>query len=229
MLFQISHQSGWWSWWNPRLTKDPARSYKPPSVLCWRPYGASRGATKPPWRRWRSPSKRSSRTWESYQRSRKKHATSCHKKWRKMRSTNSGNDLQHTFNEGVKEAIDKVLPLIDNLEMAEWAKQLLKKGSYMIRERWKLIKIADRSDQGWKIVDEYERDPVANDSNAIAIWPKLQWLQICFWKHLQLHVIGRELVGSMHFPNHRIYSNRSRTSNSSRTWSSAKEIVATLE
>ena len=52
-----------------------------------------------------------------------------------MRSTNSGNDLQHTFNEGVKEAIDKALPLIDSLETAEWAKQLLKKGSYMIRER----------------------------------------------------------------------------------------------
>ena len=28
MLFQISHRSGWWSWRSPRLTKDPACSYK---------------------------------------------------------------------------------------------------------------------------------------------------------------------------------------------------------
>ena len=31
----------------------------------------------------------------------------------------------------------------------------------MLRERQKLIKIADRSDQGWKTADEYEKDPVA--------------------------------------------------------------------
>ena len=76
-----------------------------------------------------------------------------------------GNELQHTFNEGVKEAIDEALPLLDNPETAERAKQLLKKGSDMIRERQKLIKIADRSDQGWKTADEYEKDPVANDSD----------------------------------------------------------------
>lgn len=76
-----------------------------------------------------------------------------------------GNELQHTFNEGVKETIDEALPLLDNPETAERAKQLLKKGSDMIRERQKLIKIADRSDQGWKTADEYEKDPVANDSD----------------------------------------------------------------
>ena len=65
----------------------------------------------------------------------------------------------------MKEAIDEALPLLDNPETAERAKQLLKKGSDMIRERQKLIKIADRSDQGWKTADEYEKDPVANDSD----------------------------------------------------------------
>ena len=72
-----------------------------------------------------------------------------------------GNELQHAFNEEVKEATDKALPLLDSPDTAERAKQLLKKGSNMHRERQKLIKIADRSDQGWKTVDEYEKDPVA--------------------------------------------------------------------
>ena len=85
-----------------------------------------------------------------------------------------GNELQHTFNKGVKEAIDEALPLLDNLEAVERAKQLLKKGSNMIHERQKFIKIADRSDQGWKTADEYKKDPVANDSDAVAVWPKLQ-------------------------------------------------------
>jgi hypothetical protein len=76
-----------------------------------------------------------------------------------------GNELQHAFNEGIKESIDEALPLLDNPDTAERAKQLLKKGSDMIRERQKLIKIADRSDQGWKTADEYEKDPVANDSD----------------------------------------------------------------
>ena len=49
--------------------------------------------------------------------------------------------------------------------MTGQAKQLLKKGRDMIRKRQKLIKIADRSDQGWKTADEYEKDLVANDSN----------------------------------------------------------------
>ena len=57
------------------------------------------------------------------------------------------------------------MPLLDIPEMAERAKQLLKKGGEVICERRKLIMIADRSDQGWKTANEYEKDPVANDSN----------------------------------------------------------------
>lgn len=47
----------------------------------------------------------------------------------------------------------------------ERAKEFLKIGSEMIVERQKLIKIADRSEQGWKTAEEYERDPVASDSD----------------------------------------------------------------
>ena len=59
-----------------------------------------------------------------------------------------GNELQHVFNEEVKEAIDGALPPLDSPDTAERAKQLLRKGSDMLCERQKLIKIADRSDLG---------------------------------------------------------------------------------
>lgn len=83
----------------------------------------------------------------------------------KFQFRRKGNEVQHTFNEELKEKIDGALPLLENPESVERAKQLLKKGSVMIAERQKLIKIADRSDQGWKTADEYERDPVASDSD----------------------------------------------------------------
>ena len=90
----------------------------------------------------------------------KKQEKACNKLSQKMKEKEKyqfkrkGSELQHTFNEGVKEAIEEALPLLDNLETAERAKQLLKKGSDMIRERQKLIMITDRSDQGWKTADE---------------------------------------------------------------------------
>ena len=83
----------------------------------------------------------------------------------KFQFKRKGNELQHTFNEGLKEVIDEALPLLDKPETMERAKQLLKKGSDIISERQKLIKIADRSDQGWKTADEYKRDPIASDSD----------------------------------------------------------------
>ena len=64
----------------------------------------------------------------------------------------------------MKKAIEEALPLLDNPETVERAKQLLKKGSDMICERQKFIKIAG-TDQGWKTADKYEKDPVANDSD----------------------------------------------------------------
>lgn len=65
----------------------------------------------------------------------------------------------------MREAVDEVLISLDNPERANRAKELLKKGSDMIRERQKLIKIVDRSDQGWKTANENKKDPVANDGD----------------------------------------------------------------
>lgn len=83
----------------------------------------------------------------------------------KFQFRRKGNEVQHAFNEELKEKIDEALPLLEKQESVECARQFLKKGSAMIAERQKLIKIADRSDQGWKTADEYERDPVASDSD----------------------------------------------------------------
>ena len=73
--------------------------------------------------------------------------------------------MQHVLKEELKEKIDEAIPLLEKQESVERAKELLKKGSEMIAERQKLIKIADRSEQGWKTAQEYERDPVASDSD----------------------------------------------------------------
>lgn len=47
----------------------------------------------------------------------------------------------------------------------EHLKRLLTKGIEWINERRKLIKITDRSEQGWKTTEEYKKDPVAANSD----------------------------------------------------------------
>ena len=46
----------------------------------------------------------------------------------------------------------------------ERAKEALKKGRKFISERQKLIKISDRSEHGWGVVQEYTADKFAEDS-----------------------------------------------------------------
>ena len=46
----------------------------------------------------------------------------------------------------------------------ERAKEALKKGRKFISDRQKLIKIADRSEHGWGVVQEYTADELAEDS-----------------------------------------------------------------
>ena len=46
----------------------------------------------------------------------------------------------------------------------ERAKEALKKGRQFLAERQKLIKVADRSEHGWGVVQEYTADELAEDS-----------------------------------------------------------------
>lgn len=45
------------------------------------------------------------------------------------------------------------------------AKRALKEGKDLLGSRQKLLKIADRSEAGWKVAEEYMKDPVADDSD----------------------------------------------------------------
>ena len=75
---------------------------------------------------------------------------------------------QATFNEKVRESVREAQ---DALETAadspaiERAKAALQQGSALLAERQKLIKIADRSVNGWSVVAEYTADELADDSD----------------------------------------------------------------
>jgi hypothetical protein len=44
------------------------------------------------------------------------------------------------------------------------AKEKISEGIGIVQERQKMIKLADMSDSGWKVFQEYERNPIAYDS-----------------------------------------------------------------
>jgi hypothetical protein len=43
-------------------------------------------------------------------------------------------------------------------------KEKISEGIGIVQERQKMIKLADSSDLGWKVVQEYESNPIADDS-----------------------------------------------------------------
>ena len=75
---------------------------------------------------------------------------------------------QASFNEKVQEAVGEAR---DALETAtdspavQRAKTALQHGSALMAERKKIIKIADRSANGWSVVAEYTADELAADSD----------------------------------------------------------------
>lgn len=89
-----------------------------------------------------------------------------------------GNEDQFYFNEKVVDTMDQsevelekavsdptvktVAKLSDVLDRAQKA---VKEGKELLQQRQKHIKLADRSDHGWKVVQEYEADDLANDSS----------------------------------------------------------------
>ena len=77
-----------------------------------------------------------------------------------------GNEKQYIFNDNVKDqfvATAKQLELVNlpkgpQREAIDKAKEELKQGLEMIAARQKRIKVADRSEYDWAIVDEYKQD-----------------------------------------------------------------------
>ena len=64
-----------------------------------------------------------------------------------------------------KAAAKPVVATSDSLRSTlEKAMEAAKEGEGLLKLRQKHIKLADRSDHGWKVVQEYETDDLANDS-----------------------------------------------------------------
>jgi len=51
-----------------------------------------------------------------------------------------------------------------NTQRTVAAKEKISEGIGIVQERQKLIKLPDSSDLGWKVVQEYESNPIADDS-----------------------------------------------------------------
>ena len=94
--------------------------------------------------------------------SQEKAATSAVRKVREpLTFRKKGHQEQHKFNEKIDEAIERAqaeleaVPSSSSTSTAfERAKEALEQGRKLIAERQKLIKIADRSELGWAVVDE---------------------------------------------------------------------------
>jgi hypothetical protein len=75
-------------------------------------------------------------------------------------------EKQFLFNEEVASKIEGGSACLSETPPAvEKAKTLLEEGMKLVRERQKLIRMADRSEHGWATVDEYLEDELADDSD----------------------------------------------------------------
>ena len=69
------------------------------------------------------------------------------------------NEKQHQFNESVLDKVEAAHKSLSSTPLAvEKAKEALGEGEQLIKNRQKLIRIADRSEYGWGTVAEYEED-----------------------------------------------------------------------
>ena len=73
-----------------------------------------------------------------------------------------GNRKQYEMNAHISYIFNQIEANIDN--PAE-IKKLIEAGQQSIKKRQKLIRLADRSKDGWQVVYEYESDELASDSD----------------------------------------------------------------
>ena len=73
-----------------------------------------------------------------------------------------GNQKQFEHNAKLESVLDIIRAETDGRNVA--MSELIKEGNELIRKRQKLIRIADLSVDGWKVVDEYVSDDLASGS-----------------------------------------------------------------
>ena len=75
-----------------------------------------------------------------------------------------GNKLQFQFNSEIEDSIKQGLWAIENKKF-DYAKECLESAWDKIKNRNKLIRIADSSERGWETVRQYDANPLAEDSD----------------------------------------------------------------
>ena len=83
-----------------------------------------------------------------------------------------GNEIQSAFIDQVVEQVASAASCIGRVEVAEeWGSEFLKKakedldeGMKILSRRQKMIKFADRSEAGWAVVEGYEDNVLASNS-----------------------------------------------------------------
>ena len=74
----------------------------------------------------------------------------------------TGNKIQFCFNSELQDNIKQSLWALEN-DKIEYLRELLTETDSKLKQRNKLIKIADSSEGGWETVRQYESNPVASD------------------------------------------------------------------
>ena len=82
-----------------------------------------------------------------------------------------GNKLQHKFNDQVADKVAAAAAAIGKVEKASTSSKALlnrtakelKEGIALLAHRQKVIKLADQSEAGWVVIEEYEGDDLADN------------------------------------------------------------------
>ena len=74
------------------------------------------------------------------------------------------NESQYKHSKEMEKIVNKISDAIDNNNI-ERVKEIVKEGKNLLTKRQKLIKIADREDDGWEVIKCYESDALASDSD----------------------------------------------------------------
>ena len=73
-----------------------------------------------------------------------------------------GNEVQYKFNAKIQDSIDEAKSYLES-NAVDKAKESLTEGTSLLTERQKLILLADKSEFGWKTVQEYTQHELAED------------------------------------------------------------------
>ena len=76
-----------------------------------------------------------------------------------------GNRVQYLFNSEVQDNIKQSQWFLENNKI-EYLKELLQESDSKLKQRNKLIQIADSSEARWETVRQYEANPIASDSEV---------------------------------------------------------------